>query len=209
MSNYRIVRHRYALDAAVKAKTEHVFGNYIQIVKASSLNATIGVEMMGDNLKTEGTLELRNRDYIRVPDPFGRVDLSWDAQPGEWVEVIFITQDPAPEEFEYMTQERGFIESIAATVNVSTDEGDTTTHYMVEVTTAATKVLNANPLRKRAEIYIPRSYVGVLFSGSSNAVTVGGCIAAEGGAYYEHTTPDELWLISNAGNVTIGVREMK
>lgn len=152
MSNYRIVKHLYKLDVKTINKAVAVFGNYIQILRASSLKAAVSVQMQGDTLKTEGDFELRNRDFIRVPEPFGRVDLSWEAQAGEWVEIVFITQDPAPEEFEYVSQERGIIDSIANTVTVKVEPTETFVVKTINVSAAMVEYLPANPARRSVAI---------------------------------------------------------
>lgn len=157
-SKYHISVQRFKLDTARDRVVVAAFGNLIQVVGASTDSAIIGVEVAGDDVKSVGVLNLQNRDYIRFPDRFSRVEITHSAQVGAWVDVMFLTQEPAPADFEYVRGQRTTVDSIATPIEIasnqkiSIDGGSNPATGQITVGTTSTKVVDANPNRKSVAI---------------------------------------------------------
>lgn len=211
MSNYRISIKRFNLDTATNDKVVYEFGNQIQIVESSSESAIISVTPLGEKLTTEGRLPLQNRDYVRVPDPFNRVAMTWDAQPGQWVDVMFMTQDPTPEEFEYIRQQRGTIDNIANEVGVYPSQGNALKMKRINVGATALKICDANT-KRRSLIIFNESNSADLIIGFSNTVGPASLVDASAissrcSVVLDKACTGEIWGSLTSGNGLVSVTE--
>lgn len=204
MSNYRINIKRYDLDTETIDKVVQDFGNYLQVVGASTDAATIRVTPRGENLDVDGRLPLQNRDFVGFPDAFNRVALTWDAQPGEWVDLMFFTQDPAPEEFVYVRGQRTTVDSIAETVNVSPVANNSAANTIVSVGTSSVQLVALDGDRKIALIRNNHT-TNTLYVGESPATTAGSFPVGPC-EVYEHTAITALHGIASGAGTDVRIR---
>jgi len=204
------IRVNLGSDRTVAPYQIRAGGYEVYVVNASSESALVQVNMTGRDITELGPFNLQNGDHVRITNLFDLVNVYHTQQAGEWVDIMIVAYDSPPTSFEYVRVTRSVIDSIAEPVKAIPYEGTATAHSVVSVDTTAggTKVLDADASRKSALVYIPRSFTGTLYTGAATGVDNTGPIL-EGGTFYEHKTPDALWMLSSSGSVSVSVREAK
>lgn len=198
--NLHGIVNRYLLDSATTFKREDVIGNTVLVINASSDAATIGVSMAGRDTQAVGPLLVSNRESIKTPVQFDQLQLSWTAQPGEWVDVLILTQSPAPENFEYLRQGRITVNSIALPVTAKTRSGDTGTYGNVSVATAATLILAANSARGEVSVR-NNNASGVLYLGFDSSVTTANGFPLNPGDVYNNNNGAQIYGVASTGTI--------
>lgn len=184
-------------------------GHSIHVLSTSSDSALVSVTVYGINRQEFGALPMQERDNMQVPVLFTKIGVNHTAQAGEWVDLLVVTMDEPPAEFEFNRAGRSVVDSISNPVTVQISEGTATTHTPVTVdNTAAVQLLAADPDRISALVYLPRDFTGKLYTGAADTVD-NTAAYLEGGTFYEHKTTDALWGITDAGSVDVSVRESK
>lgn len=200
----------YKLDAAqtipVVIQTN---GNIFTVTNASSAGATIKAQFASSGNPQMGPLIFQDREWLKSPASFDLVKLTWDAQPGEWIEVTIINQQPAPTSLEYIRQGQLTISGIASPIQiaanqkVTVDGGSSLITGNVAISTN-TPIIGSNPNRKSLSIR-NLSTGTTCFIGNNGVTTLTGMAIGPGESY--QTSNTAAFYGSSSGNQVTFIEE--
>ena len=148
---------KYELDTAYLRHDIVADCHRIEISDASTVNATINVQLILEDRTKVDDIELKKGGYYESPIKIERIKLTSSAQASEWVKLRFTDMSNPPDKPEYENGVNEVIDSIGSVdqINgtVKTKSGDTVVTSQVDLGTSEIVLLASNSLRTRATIY--------------------------------------------------------